>query len=210
MKSTLRSLAVLMCILAPTWAQDSAPAELVVIDLRPKIEKDGHALTALDGKCNHDVFRIPDVASDPLKVDVLKSDLAQMLATAGEGRTLTVLNWSVFYNKQIQGGGTRINSVGVGGYSLPGTRKKEKRPGSKCTRQESAGGWYRGDELTTLYFPLISEFEGTFGGKPLSVRVVYSPRQKLTGTFEGAPEDTEALLDAVHQTAEAVAAAIAR
>ena len=59
-----------------------------------------------------------------------------------------------------------------------------------------------------VYFPLISEFEGTFGGKPVSVRVVYSPQRKLTGKFEGASEDTEALLEAVHKTSEAVAMAI--
>lgn len=199
--------ALVLGLVSAAAAQETAPAELVVIDLRPKAEKEGHALTQLEGRCNDDVYRIPDVASDPLKVDVLKSDLTQMLAGA-EGRTLTVLNWSIYYNKQVSKGGLGVNSVGVGGYSLPGTKKKERRPGSKCPRKESAGGWYQAEELTTLYFPLVSEFEGTYGGKPVSVRLVYSPRRKLAGEFTGAPEDTEALLDAVHQTAEAVATAI--
>jgi hypothetical protein len=198
----------LLAFLPPGAAQEpAAPQELVVIDLRPKEEKEGFGLSPLTGKCNDDVFRIPDVASDPLKVDVLKSDLAQQLGLAGDGKTLTVLNWSIYYNKQIQKSGSMFDSVGIQGYSVPG-KKKEKQPGSKCSRKESAGGWYQGAEATTVYFPLISEFEGTFGGKPFSVRVVYSPTRKLAGKFEGAQEDTEALLEAVHKTSEALAIAV--
>ena len=175
----------LMACLQPLLAQEAAePQELVVIDLRPKDERDGFGLAPLTGKCNENVFRIPDVASDPLKVDVLKSDLAQALGLAGDGKTLTVLNWSIYYNKQIQKSGSLIESVGIQGYSVPG-KKKEKQPGSKCSKKESAGGWYQGAEVTTVYFPLVSEFEGTFGGKPFSVRVVYSPRQETDGKVRG-------------------------
>ena len=204
----LRVLAALSLIpvFAPALAQEGATSsELVVIDLRPKEEREGFGLSALQGKCNENVFRIPDVASDPLKVDVLKSDLSPMLGM--EGKTLTVLNWSIYYNQQVQKSGSMLDSVGIQGYSVPG-KKKEKHPGSKCSKKESAGGWYEGKEVTGVYFPLISEFEGTFGGKPLSVRVVFSPNSKLEGKFEGANADTAALLDAVHQTSEAVAAAM--
>jgi hypothetical protein len=201
-RALLATLSLISVVAAPsTWAQDPG---LVVIDLRPKEEKDGFGLTPLDGKCNQDVFRIADVASDPLKVDALKEDLSQLNGMTG---TLTVLNWSIYYNKQVQQSGTRLESVGIQGYSLPG-KKKERRPGSKCSRKESAGGWYEGGELTSVYFPLISEFEGTFGGKPVSLRVVYSPQQKLPGKFEGEALDKEALLEAVHQTSAAVATAV--
>lgn len=208
--NTTRFIAALALLagLQPSMAQDEATQqELVVIDLRPKEEKEGFGLSELDGKCNKDVFRIPDVATDPLKVDVLKADLAPLSGTSG--KTLTVLNWSVYYNKQVQGGSGMLDSVGIQGYSVP-AKDKKKRPGSKCSRKESAGGWYEGKEATTLYFPLISEFEGTFGGKPVSVRVVFSPQRKLTGKFEGSGEDTEALLEAVHKTSEAVAMAISQ
>ena len=198
---------VLFGVLPPLMAQEAdTPAQLAVIDLRPKEEKEGSALSPLSGKCNEDVFRIADVASDPLKVDVLKEDLARL---DGMNGTLTVLNWSIYYNKQVQKSGSFFESVGVQGYNVPG-KKKERHAGSKCPRKESAGGWYQGSELTSVYFPLVSEFEGTFRGKPLSVRVVYSPRVKLAGKFEGDTIDTEALLDAVHQTAEAVSAAALR
>jgi len=198
----------LLAGLQPLMAQEASESqELVVIDLRPKTEKEGFGLASLSGKCNEDVFRIPDVASDPLKVDVLKSDLAQALGLASDGKTLTVLNWSIYYNKQIQKTGSMFDSVGIQGYSVPG-KKKEKHAGSKCSRKESAGGWYQGAEITSVYFPLISEFEGTFGGKAVSVRVVYSPNLKLPGKFEGATEDTEALVEAVHKTSEALAMAI--
>ena len=178
---------------------------LVVIDLRPKEETEGSALAPLAGKCNDDVFRIPDVASDPLKVDLLKADLESLLGTAG--KTLTVLNWSIYYNKQVHKDGGLLRGIGVQGYSVP-TKDDKKKAGSKCSQKESAGGWYEAKEITSVYFPLISEFTGTFGGKPVSVRVVYSPQRKLPGKFEGDAADTEALLDAVHQTSEAVATAM--
>ena len=202
-----------LCLLAfqqPLHAEDPPPADqLVVIDLRPSNEKEGAALVPLSGKCNKNVYRIPDVASDPLKVDALKADLLESLGITGDGKTLTVLDWSIYYNKQVSGGGLNLSNVGIQGYSVPG-KSKEKQPGSKCSRTESAGGWYQGAEATTLYFPLISEFSGTFGGKPLGVRVVYSPRVKLPGKFQGEKPDTEALMGAVHATAEALVTAMGR
>jgi hypothetical protein len=190
-------------------AQDtSAPDELVAIDLRPQEEKEGTGLAVLRGKCNQDVFRIADVASDPLKVEVLRADLARQLGLAGDGKTLTVLNWSVYYNKSAErGGGPKISGIGVQGYAIP-SKMKEKQMGSKCSRKESAGGWYEASDATSQYSPIISEFEGTYSGKPFTVRVVHSPHRKILGKFEGAADDTEALLETVHKTAEALATAI--
>jgi hypothetical protein len=73
-----------------------------------------------------------------------------------------------------------------------------------------AGGWYEAGELESNYFPLISEFEGTFAGKAVSVRVVHSPRRKIPGKFSGDDADTTTLLEAVNATAEAIAIEIAR
>lgn len=192
--------------------EPQAPSGLAVIDLRPDEEKEGFGLATLTGKCNKDVYRIPDVASDPMKVAVLKSDLTQMLADAGDGRTLTVLNWSIYYNKQVRGGsGSGLSSVGVGGYNIP-TKKKDggRQPGSICSKRETAGGWYDGSELESVFFPLISEFTGTYAGKPVTVRVLVSPRRKLPGKFEGDQVDTDALIEAVNKTSEAIATAIAQ
>jgi hypothetical protein len=198
----------LWIFLQPALAQDAAPAQkLVVIDLRPPEEKEGNGVLPLTGKCNKDVFRIADVASDPLKVDVLKADLWEGLNVDDVAKTLTVLNWSIYYNKQVQKGGGLLQSVGIQGYDVPG-KEKSKKPGSICSRKESAGGWYKGDEVTSVYFPLISEFTGTFGGKPINVRVLFSPQSKLPGKFEGDKADTEALLKTIHGTAEAVVTAI--
>jgi hypothetical protein len=192
-----------MAVAPPLAAQDEG-ASLVVIDLRPKEETEGSALVPLAGKCNDDVFRVPDVASDPLKVELLKEDLAPLLGTSG--KTLTVLNWSIYYNKQVQKAGG-LKGFGVQGYSVP-TKDDKKKAGSKCSQKESAGGWYMAKEITSVYFPLISEFTGTFGGRPVNVRVVYSPTRKLPGEFQGDAADTEALVAAVHQTSEAVATAM--
>jgi hypothetical protein len=198
----------LLLFLQPSLAQDAAPAQkLVVIDLRPQEEKDGNGLLPLTGKCNKEVFRIADVASDPLKVEVLKSDLLDRMNVVDVDKTLTVLNWSIYYNKQVQKSGGLFQSVGIQGYDVP-PNEKSKKPGSICSRKESAGGWYEGKEVTSVYFPLISEFTGTFGGKPINVRVLYSPQSKLPGKFEGDKVDTEALLKTIHDTAEAVVTAI--
>lgn len=185
------------------FAQDDRG--LVVIDLRPAEEKEGHGLTPLPGKCNEKVFRIADVASDPMKVALLTEDLDSVLGHTG--KTLAVLNWSIYYNQQVRNSGSRLDGVSIQGYGIPG-KKKERQAGSRCSKQESAGGWYQASELTSVYFPLISEFEGTFGGKPLSVRVVYSPNAKLPGKFEGDGADVEALVATVRRTAEALVEAI--
>jgi hypothetical protein len=190
-------------------AQDAADPKIVVIDLRPPEQREGTGLKELDGKCNEDVYRVADVATDPLKVEVLREDLSQLRLT--EPKTLTVLDWSIYYNKQVQGNkGTGLRSVGIGGYTIPTGQKKERRAGSRCTRRDTAGGWYEGAELHSVYFPLISEFTGTYGGRPVTVRVVYSPAQKLAGKFEGDADDTQALVEVVHQTSEQIADIIAR
>ncbi|MEO8016555.1 MAG: hypothetical protein ABI769_01975 [Pseudomonadota bacterium] len=209
-KQTLQIVAPL-CLLAflqtlPARAA-AASDDLVVIDLRPAAEKEGTGLSAVSGKCNKGVFRIADVASDPLKIEVLKNALAQHLGMAADGKTLTVLNWTIYYNKVAAHGGSKLGNVGLMGYSIP-HKEKEKERGSKCTREESAGGWYQGSEVTTSAPPLVSEFAGTFAGKPLSVRIVYSPRRVIAGKFEGDPDDTNVLIEAVGKTAEALAAAI--
>ncbi len=196
----------LLTFLLPVLAQDApSGGPLVVMDLRPDEEREGTGLAPLAGKCNKDVFRIADVATDPLKVDILKQELTQQLPV-DSGKTLTVLNWSIYYNKQIQKGGSFLKGVGVQGYTVPG-QSEGKQPGSKCSQKESAGGWYLSNEVTGVYFPLISEFTGTFAGKPLNVRVVYSPSQKLEGKFEGGPRDTAAVLEAVRKTIEELAMA---
>lgn len=188
-------------------AQDEQAKSIVIIDLRPAEEKEGTGLAALDGKCNKDVYRIADVATDPLKVDILREDLTQVQWV--DGKTLTVLNWSIYYNKQVRkSGGGLLQSVGVGGYNIPTAKKKERHAGSVCTQRDSAGGWYDGSEIHSVYYPIVSEFVGTYGGKPVKARVVYSPTVKLSGKFEGGADDTQALLEVVHQTSEAVVGAM--
>jgi len=199
---------LLLAFQQPVLAEASPSQELVVIDLRPKEEKDGIGLIGLTGKCNKDVFRIADVATDPIKVEALKAALAEQLGLASDGKTLTVLNWSVYYNKQ-KAGGSLLDSVGIQGYNIPG-KKKEGGAGSKCSKKESAGGWYEGSEVTTTVPPIISEFAGMYGGKPFNVRAVHSVRRKIDGKFKGAAADTEELLATVSETAEALAAAIVK
>jgi hypothetical protein len=191
----------------PSLAQEPPAQELVVIDLRPKEEKDGLGLTELSGKCNKDVFRIADVASDPIKVEALRAALAQQLGLASDGKTLTVLNWQVYYNKQQPHGGSLLKGVGIQGYTLP-AKTKEAKVGSKCSQKESAGGWFQRSDVTTGWPPLVSEFAGTYGGKPFNIRVVHSVHREIEGKFEGATRDTEDLLETVNETAEALAAAI--
>lgn len=199
---------LLLAFQQPSPAQEPPSQELVVIDLRPKEEKDGLGLSPLSGKCNKGVFRIADVASDPVKVEALRAGISRQLGLASEGKTLTVLNWSIYYNTQSGGGGgSMLESVGIQGYSLP-TKKKESKVGSKCSQKESAGGWYQRSDVTHGYPPLVSEFAGLYGGKPFSVRVVHSVRRDIDGKFEGAADDTEELLETVNETADALVAAI--
>jgi len=208
MMHATRTIAILLFAAIPVVsnAQEESP-QLVVIDLRPTEEKDGTGLKELDGKCNENVFRIADVATDPLKLDILREDLSRIQMI--KPKTLTVLNWSIYYNKQTHGrSGNGVQSVGIGGYTIPTGKKKERKAGSRCTQRDSAGGWYEGSEIHSIYYPIVSELSGTYGGKPVNVRVVYSPTVKLTGKFEGGADDTQALLEVVHQTSEQVIIAL--
>jgi hypothetical protein len=197
----------LFAFLQPVPASESNPDELKVIDLRPAEEKEGIGLAELSGKCNKNVYRIADVASDPLKVEALRVGLARHMGLASDGKTLMVLNWSIYYNKQTPNSGPSLSSVGVQGYGIPG-KKKEKQLGSKCSREESAGGWFADGDVTTTVPPLVSEFSGTFGGKPFEIRVVHSPRRKIEGKFMGDAGDTAELVATIDKTAEALATAI--
>jgi hypothetical protein len=188
-------------------AQEAPSQELVVIDLRPKEETDGLGLSELSGKCNKDVYRIADVASDPVKVEALRAALSRQLGLASDGKTLTVLNWSVYYNEQTPSNGPKLKGVGIQGYTLP-SKTKEAKVGSKCSQKESAGGWFQRSDVTTGWPPLVSEFTGTYGGTPFNIRVVHSVHREIEGKFEGATRDTEELLETVSETAEALATAI--
>ena len=156
------------------------------------------------------MFRIADVASDPLKVEVLKADLAQQMGLASDGKTLTVLNWSIYYNKQTQKHAAPCSSsVGIQGYSDPRQEEREGAGQQVLARRNRRAAGTRAAKSRRVYFPLISEFEGTFGGKPFNVRVVHSPRRKTRREVRGRRRTTrDELLEAVHKTAEALATAI--
>jgi hypothetical protein len=201
------ALALLACG-SPTLAQERARDHaLVVIDLRPEEERKGSGLAPLSGSCNEDVYIVPDSASRPLKVAALQAELSKQLVSAGTGKTLTVLNWTIYYNKQLYGGQPWAKIVPAGGIPLPGDQRGSY-PGSKCSRQQSTGGWFERGEVTGQYSPLISVLEGTFAGHSVGVRIVYSPRRKLEGKFKGEVIDSLAVLGAVRETAEALAAVL--
>ena len=194
---------LLLACLTPVTAQDRAAARaLVVIDLRPAEERTGTGLSPLTGICNENVYSVADSASQPLKVDALQSELEKALGDTGAGKTLTVLNWTIYYNKQMYGRHPFTKYVPVA-VALPGLGPRHDRPGSACLRQATEGGWFDRSEVIGNDSPLISEFKGTYAGMPLAVRIVHSPQRKL-GQFTGNPGDARAVLDAVHETAAAL------
>ena len=161
---------VLTACLAPVSAQERANGHaLLVIDLRPKEEKSGTGLTPLSGPCNDGVYIIADGASKPPRMAALQADLARELGAAGNGKTLTVLDWTIYYSMQFYGDRAGEGAKIIGGNPWRGNRNS---PGSKCSRQESTRGWFERSEVQGDFAPLVSVFEGTFGGSPVSVRVV--------------------------------------
>jgi hypothetical protein len=199
------ALALLACGL-PALAQERARHHaLVVIDLRPEEERKGSGLAPLSGPCNEDVYLVADSASKPLKMAALQSELWKKLGSAGDDKTLTVLNWTIYYNKQLYGAQPGVKMVRGAAFPLPG-RAKVGDPGSKCSRQESTRGWFDGSEVTGKHSPLVSVLEGTYAGRPVGVRVVYSPQRQLEEKFKGEVIDSLAVLAAVRATAEALVA----
>ena len=181
----------------------------MVIDLRPQEEKDGVGLTELSGKCNKDVYRIADVASDPLKVEVLKADLAQQMGLASDGKTLMVLNWSIYYNKQ-----TRTARSQAQRHRHPGLwdprQEKRKGAGSKCSREESAGGWFADGDVTTDASRRSSRNSRAPSAASRTTFASFIRRAgRSRANSMGCRRTTrDELLETVHKTAEALATAI--
>jgi hypothetical protein len=98
----------------------------------------------------------------------------------------------------------------VGASSERSRANTSRKVGSRCAREKSEGGWYEPADLTTPYSPLISEFTGTCDGKPLTIRVVYSPEVDLRGKFKNNETDLAALNPTFHKTADAIVAVLAR
>jgi hypothetical protein len=204
----LSAACVLLACFSQVMAQErAADHAVVVIDLRPKEEREGTGISPVPGKCNEDMYRIADSASNPSKVAALQSELAAQLRGAGAGKTLTVLNWTIYFNRLDSERWLRI--VPVQGIPLPGSHQA-KIPAGKCSRQESAGGWFDPSEVTGKYLPLVSVLKVTFAGTPLGVRIVHSPQSILDGQFTGGAADSQAVLDAVHKTAAALVAILPR
>ena len=120
-----------------------------------------------------------------------------------------MLNWTVYYNKQLEGGQPWAKIVGVGGIPIPG-KNPDKFPGSKCLRGGVRGRSVRAQRGHRQIFSAVSVFEGTYAGTPVAVRIVHSPKRKHQGKFTGGAADSRAVLDCVHETAEALIAIIPR
>ncbi len=215
---TTRIAAALAMVAQPSAASAQERASghgLLVIDLRPREEKSGSGLSPLSGPCNEAVYIVADGASKPPKMAALETDLARQLGAAGKGKTLTVLNWTIYYSRQMYGGpqGARIISSSgnpLPGMTLPGSAPQGDFPGSRCSRQESTAGWFEGSEVSGKVSPLISVLQGTFGGSPVSVRIVYTPTRKIEGKFKGEVTDSLAVLGAVQKTADALVAILSK
>ena len=92
------------------------------------------------------------------------------------------------------GGSPGSSSVGVQGYYDSRQEEREaSRAASARARNRPAAGTQAAKSRPSSP-PLVSEFAGTFGGKPFNMRVVHSPRRKIEGKFKGDADDTEDLL----------------
>ena len=157
------------------------------------------------GKCNEDVFRIPDVASDPLKVEVLKADLSPLMSTSG--KTLTVLNWSIYYNKQVQKKGSMLDGVGIQGYTVP-AEKKKKSPEANAQRRSPREA---GTRAVKPRPPISRSFRNSRVPSAASRSTCAWCIRRHANSRENsrAPAKIQtALLEAVHKTSEALATAI--
>lgn len=194
------------CLLAFLVSGTVTAADLTVIDSRPEEDKENDEVTQNAMSCSFLVFRVGDSATDPSKVKVLEADLEANPALALDGKTLEITSWAIYQNRQA---GMRYKSSGLLPYLLA-TEEDKKKMGARCKRHKTKHGWYDGSEVTTLANPLVSEFHALYDGRSIFVRTVYSPAQELKGKFKGDPLDTEATLQAIHKTAEALATALAK
>lgn len=189
-----------LCLFSLLVSQIVTAADLAVVDSRPEEDKENGMVTQNAMSCSFPVRRVGDDATSPSKVKVLEADLEQRPDLAIDGKTLEITSWAIYQNRQA---GMRYKSSGLLPYLLA-TEEDKKKMGARCKRHKTKVAWYDGSEVTTIVHPLISEFQGIYDGRPIAVRIVFSPQKDLKGKFEGDPADTEAALQAIHKTVEAL------
>ena len=152
----MRILAALFLIagLQPAIAQEAGqPAELVVIDLRPQGRKGRLRACGAERQVQRGCVSHPRCRDRPAQGRRAQGGSRAAAVGRRRGKTLTVLNWSIYYNKQVQGGGGGLERRRRRRLYDPRPGRKRSTPGSNCSQKESAGGWYEGRRALVDVFP---------------------------------------------------------
>ena len=196
-----------MACLQPVLAQEDIKP-LVVIDLRPSEEKEGNGLLPLAGQVQQG--RLPHRRRGHRPAQGGRAQVRSRprpSATPAVARRFTVLDWSIYYNQQVQKSGGLLDSVGIQGYDMP-AKDKSKKPGSICSQQGIRRRLVQGRRSSPAVLPAdLGVHRHLCRQARHRAHGVFAARQ-ARGKFQGDPGDTEALLDAIHKTSEAVIAAI--
>jgi hypothetical protein len=175
----------------------SAPVNFTVIDERIESDKKQKTLSYLVTSCDYAVRRLGDKTA-PNRVDALHDDLVRIKGAALEGKTLTVTQYNIYFNRNARmRGQVYSNYTGV----VAGVMEKQ---GSNCPREKAGGGWFDAAELTGPFSPLVVDVKATLEGVPYNTRVVFTPAREVPGDFR-TPEDVAILAAAMHKAAEAIA-----
>jgi hypothetical protein len=170
---------------------------LRIIDARPDEDKTTEYLSYIIFSCDYGIRRLGDEKTVPPRLTLLRRDLESALGRQVGNATITVSRYRIFFNR---GAALREQTSSQFPGVMPALMLNA---GSHCAQEETRGGWYAASEAKSPHSPFIVELEGTFAGKSVAVRTVYSPEKEFLGVL-GEPETAAALFAAMRQATAAL------
>lgn len=182
----------------PDFKPAAADKRVNIVDARPDIEKKSEFLSLLITQCDYGIRRIGDEVTRPSRIELLQSDLSQALGQGIHGKSLRLTHYTIFLN---MGATLRRNTYGTNSGLVTSIMEGM---GSRCSREQTSGGWYASSELTAPYSPIIIEISVLVDGVEKSIRMVYSPAKELDMKFSD-PLAGKTLFDAMRKANRALA-----
>jgi hypothetical protein len=163
---------------ADTPLEQSAAPLVMVVDVRPPIEKQTAQLSSWVWSCDNGVRRLGEEQETTPRLVVLGRDLSDALGSKFPNSTVTVSRYRVFFNASRIESGVASAAGGPADHVAAALLMPHD-----CTEVQTSGGWYSPSEVRTSNSPLIVEINATLNGKAFAVRTVYAPDVELEGHF---------------------------
>lgn len=154
----------------------------VIEDRRPPEERKDRMLSVWIWSCDYGILNIGDggIGDQRYGADRIKQ-LAVAMKNAlklDENHTILIKKYAIFINGKAYQKSDSLK-VAMGGGALVPAIASGKAKGEKCVAEKMKGGWYKPNEITNEFSPIVVEISVELDGKLIEVRKVRSPSRQL-------------------------------